>query len=235
MKSRKMILIVLILLISVTECFANSAEPPSIIIIASDAPEDLIVSFIVEDEVFEAEKHHKLNEYYFTTYDIEISNSKSYRVRFESKEGVFTLDLKGQLNRYSNIFTLDYSNKTIHVGKSIRRSVVLVSLRVILTLLIEGFIFFLFKYRNKYSWFVFLTINLITQGALNLWINTASPFESYIIVYLVYAELFILMFEMIAFVALIKEKKKEATIIYVLIANVTSLVLGGIIIPLLPI
>ncbi|MBI9011505.1 MAG: hypothetical protein JEZ08_04685 [Clostridiales bacterium] len=235
MKSRKMILIVLLLLMSITECFANSAEPPSIIIIASDAPEDLTVSFIVEDEIFVAEKHHKLNEYYYTTYDLEISNFKSYIVRVESNEGVFTLDLNGQLNRYSNIFTLDYSTKTISEGKSIKRSIVLITLRVFLTLLIEGIIFILFKYRDKYSWFVFLTINLITQGALNIWINTASPFENYIIIYLVYAELFILMFEMIGFAVFIKEKKKITTIIYVLIANVTSLVLGGIIIPLLPI
>lgn len=230
-----MILIVLLLLISITECFANSAEPPSIIIITSDSPEDLIVSFIVENEVFVAEKHHKLNEYYFTSYDIDISNFKSYIVKFESRGGVFTYDLNGRFNRYSNIFTLDYSAKTIYEGKSIIRSAVLIALRIFLTLMIEGIIFFLFKYRDKYSWFVFLTINLITQGALNIWINTASPFENYIIVYLIYAELFILIFEMIGFAVFIKEKKKETTIIYVLIANIASLVIGGIIIPMLPI
>lgn len=55
------------------------------------------------------------------------------------------------------------------------------------------------------SWIVFIIINLITQGALNIWINTAHPFESYIILYLIFAEYIILIVELLGLTFLIKE------------------------------
>lgn len=220
---------------SISECFANSAEPPSIIIITTNAPEDLEVTFIMNGEEIKAEKQSKFNEDYYSLYEYSLSYADSCKIRFSSIEGSYTLETEKFLNRYSNIFRLDYKSKVLVAGKGLVRSFTLVSIRVLLTLLIEGCIFLLFKYKEKRSWVAFIVINLITQGALNIWINTAQPFENYIVIYLIYAELFILIAEIIGLTFIIKEKKKEITILFVILANFISLILGAIIIPQLPI
>lgn len=236
MKTKQTIVfIVFFLLMSIFECFANSAGPPSIIIITTNSPDDLQVIFIMDGEEIEADKHNKFNEEYYLLYDYSLSTTKSYLVRLSSSDGSYILKIEKSLNKYNNIYRLDYKSQTLVAGKGIVRSTVLVSTRVILTLLIEGLIFLLFKYRELKSWIVFIIINLITQGALNIWINTAHPFESYIVLYLIFAEYIILIVELLGLTFLIKEKKQMITVVYVVIANFTSLALGAIIIPQLPI
>jgi len=95
--------------------------------------------------------------------------------------------------------------------------------------------YYLFKYREKRSWLIFLIINLITQGALNIWVNTESHINGYIIFGLIIYESIVLLTEIIILPLLINEKKKIITASYVVIANITSLVLGGDIILKFPI
>jgi len=230
MRIKKIIMIIVLLFISISSCYANSAEPPSLIIISDNVPDNIRATIIENDRVFPIGKETKINETYFLLYSFKLNNSKEYKVKFETDDEIFYIDLNGKLNRYNNIYTLNYKKRTLTEGKKIYRSVNLITLRVILTLLIEGFIFYLFKYREKRSWLVFLIINLITQGALNIWINTESPINGYIIFGLIIYEFFILIAEIIALPVLINEKKKFITASYVVIANITSLVLGGYII-----
>ena len=44
-----------------------------------------------------------------------------------------------------------------------------------LTLLLEGALFWLFGYRLRRSWLVFLLANLITQGAVNVCVHLLVP------------------------------------------------------------
>jgi hypothetical protein len=110
-----------------------------------------------------------------------------------------------------------------------------VSLRIALTLLIEGIVFWLFGFRNKRSWIVFLAINLITQGALNIWLNGFLPLGSYLVVSLVFGEILVFIAEIIVFLALVKEHRHRRTLLYVSTANFLSLFAGGYIITVLPI
>jgi hypothetical protein len=110
-----------------------------------------------------------------------------------------------------------------------------VSLRVVLTLLIEGLLFYLFGFRRKSSWIAFLVINLLTQGVLNIQLNNAVPFTGYLIFNLIFMELVVLLVEMISFLSYVKEHGKLRRAAYAFIANLASLVLGGWLITVLPV
>jgi hypothetical protein len=115
------------------------------------------------------------------------------------------------------------------------RSILLVSMRIILTLAIEAIIFRLFGFRNKKSWIAFLIINLITQGALNIWLNGFAPLASYLVFTLIFGEILVFIAEIIAFSALIKEHRRWRILLYVITANLLSLFAGGYMITVLPI
>jgi hypothetical protein len=106
----------------------------------------------------------------------------------------------------------------------------------VLTLLIEGIVFWLFRFKQKRSWIMFFAINLITQGALNTWLNSGgSPMPSYLIFSLIVGEFFVFITEMIALPILIKEHKKSYILAYAFLANLISLIVGGYIITVLPV
>ena len=114
------------------------------------------------------------------------------------------------------------------------RSITLVSMRIIITLLIEGMVFWLFGFRDRRSWRIFLIINIITQGALNIWINGLFPIQSYLFIGLIALEILILIVEGIVIISGIKEYKKLRKFLFVVSANFLSLVAGGYLLTILP-
>jgi hypothetical protein len=79
-------------------------------------------------------------------------------------------------------------------------------------------------------------INLITQGALNIWLNNGgSLMPSYLLFGLIIGEVFVFATEMIAFPIFMREHKKSRILIYSFIANFISLIAGGYIISVLPV
>ncbi len=138
--------------------------------------------------------------------------------------------------RYNNIFTLDMEKQTLTPGESFFRSFNLTALRVVLTLLIEGLIFFLFGYRQKRSWLVFLIVNLVTQGFLNVWLTVStSPMQSYLVLSLIWGEFLVFIVETAAFLILVKEHRRWRTFAYVITANLVSLFAGSWLIMFLPV
>ena len=142
------------------------------------------------------------------------------------------------MKEYNNVYTLDLDSRTLTVGELPSRNIMLVTVRVLLTLLLEGLVFFLFGYRQKISWIIFLAVNLITQGALFICLNSLSstPLTGvfYIIMVMIFAEILIFVIEMIVFLVFIKEHRRLRTAGYVLTANLLSLFLGGYLITALP-
>ena len=104
-----------------------------------------------------------------------------------------------------------------------------------MTLAIEAIIFWLFGFRNKKSWIAFLIINIITQGALNIWLNGSAPLASYLFFSLIFMEFFVIIAEIIGFLAILKERGRGRTLLYVIAANLLSLLAGGYIITVLPV
>jgi hypothetical protein len=239
MSKRKNILLCIILLLltvfSGTQIVsANSAEPPSIIIIVPNAPQDLEmnIGYRLSQRI-----DHLFESYFaFSSYSFK---SAEYTLTVTTGGTVFEITLDKPLNKYNNVYTLDLGKRVLIEGELPSRDIILVTIRVLLTLLLEAVVFFLFGYRQKISWIVFLAVNLITQGILFIFLNSLSPTplsgEFYIILTMIVAEIFIFVVEIAVFLIFVKEHRRWRTASYVLTANLLSLIFGGFLITLLPI
>lgn len=97
------------------------------------------------------------------------------------------------------------------------------------TLIVEGVLLWLFGFRARRDWLVFLIVNLATQAGLHLWIGSgAMAAGSHPLYYLVLivAEVPILLVEMLAYMFLLKEHGKGRRALYALCANAASYALG---------
>ena len=232
----KILIIILICITMIQPCFANSAEPPSILIIVSNATDDLEISIVSDDGIYKGREIKKVLETYYTFYSREMKNlNDDYIFTVSTNNESYEIKIDKTLQKYNNIYTLDLNNHTLKEGKLLSRSLFLVTMRIILTLVIEGLIFWLFGFKRKSSWLIFLLINLITQGSLNIWINSVVPTQGYIIFGLIFGEIFIVIAETIAFLLFVKEHKSLKRVLYILTANFVSLIAGGYIITILPI
>lgn len=229
------ILILFILLMNITGVsYGNAAEPPSIMIIVPNAPEGLEIS-IGEDHTYtKAKVIDKLLEKYYIFYSREIDEASDYTLDVKTKDLSYEVEFEKPLHTYQNIYTLNLESKTLIPGKLMSRSITLVSMRIIITLLIEGMVFWLFGFRDRRSWRIFLIINIITQGALNIWINGLFPIQSYLFIGLIALEILILIVEGIVIISGIKEYKKLRKFLFVVSANFLSLVVGGYLLTILP-
>ena len=81
---------------------------------------------------------------------------------------------------------------------------------------------------------VFLAINLITQGGLNVML-TGSGLGPYWRIGFMFGEAVVLIAEIAAFLAFIKEFRKRRAVLYAIAANASSLVIGGLLITNLPV
>lgn len=217
--------------------YANSAEPPSIVIVVPKINADVELSISEIDDVYN--RNIQMDKYFETRYmfyAFDINSSRDYTVHVSSQDENYTLKLPSPQNRYRNVYTLDLKNKTITKGyeRPILKVFLIIS-RVVLTLIIEGFIFYAMGFRLKESWKVFLILNLITQGGLNIWLSTFNLFDNYgIIIALFLAEVVIFIIEAMVMISKIKEKNKIIVFVYTFLANTLSLILGGYLISWLP-
>lgn len=229
------LMVILLIFVFPSYCFGNSAEPPSILIIAANVPDEAEIGIVADNIYSKANVRENGIEKYYVFYSRELKTAANYTLKVKTTESTFEIPIKPQLKSYNNIFTLDFKNRTLVSGKLLSRSIVLVLLRLTMTLIIEGLIFYFMGYRGKRSWIAFITINIITQGALNIWLNGFSPLGSYMIVSLVIGEFFVFIFEIIAFLIFLKEHRRSRTLLFVILANMLSLVAGGYAISILPV
>lgn len=104
-------------------------------------------------------------------------------------------------------------------------------IRVVLTLLIEIGLFFLFKLYTKRNLRIVLIVNLATQIFLNVMVNIELFYSGFLLalILLFVLEFFILIIESALYQALFKEKKHWVILIYSILANILSFVCGLII------
>lgn len=230
--------LLLLCLLPVTS-FANSAEPPSLVVIVAGAPEDVQITVLEENLESSPQKESNFFEDVFIFYRDDTIHHEAARLQVTGSGEKFEVTVKKELVKgYQTLVTLDFQTRTVTPGKLLSRQVVLTAIRVICTLLIEGVVFFLFGFRKLRSWLVFLVMNLLTQGLLNLWINSlvswfpSFPYESF---FLVFFEIFIILAESLIFILLIKEQNKIRIFGFVLTANIASWILGGLLIQHLPV
>ena len=244
MRKYKLFMAVLILifpLLTALPIQANSAEPPGLLIVVENAPEDMRLAIqFDEQEIIELRVERKAWETYYryyyhlseARYDVDFTKAKL----IVSSENInFSCDLPAAaFETYNNLLQLNLKTQTVEMGISPYRAPLLVSMRVSLTLVIEGIVFFLFGYRQKKSWQIFLITNLLTQGFVNIMLSKSIANSYAIIIYFI-LEMLVVLFELIPYMAFIDEHKKIRNFFTCLIANAASLVLGAWIITHLPI
>ncbi len=117
----------------------------------------------------------------FTFHVINYRENSTYSINLitDNKIEIVYIGIPGA--RYSNLYTLDYESKTLTEGTSSSRAWIYALVRLLLTLIIEALIFFFFGFRKGKSWTLFIIINLVTQGVLNIWLNTFPSVDYYLI------------------------------------------------------
>jgi len=232
--SRLLLLTALLLAALWMPVWANSAEPPAIVIIVNGAPEDLTLTLQTEAAASKAGIIRKPIETYFTFYTREIPGTGDYQLLAEGGGYSHVISVRAPEKTYNNIYTLNLAQGTLTEGKLPLRDALLVGLRLSLTLLLEGAVFLAAGYRSPGSWRAILGVNLLTQGALNLWLTGLMPLAGYAVLTLIFGEFFVFLAELVSLPLLVREKSRWRTAGTVLLANGLSLAAGGWLITRLP-
>ena len=239
---------------------ANAAEPPQLSVVVLNPPQGLELSLVFswegQEEPVPAEATRLAWEgyYLFRPFNFpgfwEGSSSPqdmAVALLVETPEESFTLPLDTQfLNQdtgayYNNLCVLDLQSRTLTAGEPRWRQPLLVCLRVFLTLLLEGLLFYRFGYRRKSSWAVFLVTNLLTQLGVNVAVQALFPvaidFYNLLVSGIFFytpLEIAVLLVEMAAFALLLREHRRRRAVGYAAAANLCSWFLGGALLAVLP-
>lgn len=238
------IAVLILLLLSTGNASANSALPPSLTVMVINPPDDLQISLQVagvEDGTEQAVVQNQAWESYYNFYPISLQGFEPISISgatliVTSSEKAFEVSLPTDLeeDQYSRLVTLDFDAETLIAGAPAWREPVLITSRVLLTLVLEGLVFYLFGYRQKRSWIVFLVINLLTQTTLNILISNPGG-GGYVFLGFLFLEILIFIVEAIAFPLTLKEGSSWKAFGYSLLANLVSLVVGGAVLAYLPV
>ncbi len=221
---------------------ANSAQPPALVVVVSGADGDMNVDAQMGGAFVPMQRSGVAWESYFTLYYSDIWEAlgenadavpaTALRVTVGGKTQM--VPLPAIQGRYDSVYTLDISGMTVSEGTLPYRSALLVALRVAITLVVEGLVFFLFGFRQKRSWLVFLIVNLVTQGLLNVALSGSLMNVGYAVIGLIFMEILILLAEIPSFIFLVKESKGWKRALYAVVANLLSLIAGIFLITHLP-
>jgi len=241
-KKKTLALALLVLLFCLLPCpaLANSGEPPSLTILVTNPPDDLSVTLQLADgsnqDALKLKKDAKGWEAYYRFFNSHLPGTSV------EQDAVLTVSYGGNTFQfpltednfsYSTLMTLDLDAGTLTQGQPAWRTPLLVAMRVVSTLLIEGLVFFLFQYRERRSWLVFLVVNLVTQTALNMSFN-GPQYTGYWMIGYVLGEILVFAAEIIAFTLLLREFKKGRAALCAIAANAASLLIGGAMLTYLP-
>lgn len=208
--------------------FANAAAPPSFTLVVLNAPDD--IEIYLGDGSEKAYKEFSLSDSIFRFY----KNQPYSFITVEADGRKTTLELPEEIvSRYEKYAVLDYKTMELSAGQPWWRAPLLIFLRVSFTLIIEGIIFLLFGFRARRDIAVFLTINIITQAALNIIILSETN-TCFLTVELIFLEFLIFIIESVAYCLFFTERSKDERVVFSLIANFASLIIGGAAIFLLP-
>lgn len=135
----------------------------------------------------------------------------------------YTIDFASSSNIENN--TQNYAIKNSY---NYTKEILNLILRIVLTLIIEFALFFIFRLYTKHNFKVVLITNLITQILLNIILNTYYYYNGQISSYfiLILLELGILIVETIIYELFLKDKNKICITLYPIISNISSFIIG---------
>lgn len=239
----EMLLVFLVSILLANTVFANAAEPPNITVLIPNAPDDINVTIrfsdgsVMKTEMRTSGKLVRGWETYFRFWFLDFDSldfdnavicvsSTEYNMEFAMPSD--------NLKLYKNLLTINLDESVVRAGSYPGRYAVIVAIRVISTLIMEGVVFMLFRYFEKRSWICFLVVNLITQAFVNITLAGAD-FDSYVLLGYVFAEIFVFIAESAVFPLLLRENGKGRAIVYAIAANTVSLIGGGMMLAHMPV
>jgi len=238
MKKRLFALCIMLLMLSVYGfALANAAEPPGLTVIVNNPPEGLNLTLQLDNEdTAPLVAEHRFWEGQYKFYYHDIPGSRDYiknAALIVTYPGVITaLPVPKEYFGYDKQITLDLETNEIIQGQTPWRAPLLAAMRVILTLIIEGAIFFAFGYRTKQSIKLVLITNLISQTTLNIIFIGA---EGYWFLMYILVEIVVFTLESLIYKDWLAEHGQKRAVLYALTANAASLFLGGWMISSLPV
>ncbi len=213
-----------VVLIGTGVCYANPPPPPSVFIIVPHAPKSLTLSI---GSVTPQIKQRAFDTYYGFYFQWTTPNDNILQVT----DGDNTFEIAvPPLQSYSSTFTLDLNGRSLTSGAPALRPYEFAAITIVLTLVIEGIIFYLFGYRKKASWIAFLITNLITQGFLYVWLNKGNypSVSGYGVTFdLILGEFLVVIIEAVVLLIAVRERSRLETFLYVIMANLVSAIAGG--------
>lgn len=226
-KGLSILIIILFIITSTTiPTYANSAEPPSLVIIVENPPEDFKMTLLSESGTNDGRRYDYVGEVHYTFYYRDLNENRPTAVEITAYGKTQVVELPDLKNRYHEMYTLELNTMRFTSGESFSRSFKVVGFRVLATLIIEGLVFFLFGFRSRKSWLGFFILNLVTQLTLNMILNMDPIYSGYPLFGLIYAECFVFVAEFFAIHALVKEHSILRRNLFVLTANTLSLIFG---------
>lgn len=231
---------------------ANSAGLPYLTILVENPPAGLELSLTVESggtqktypiegERILWEGCYRFYNHLWSPWAAEGAAQPTAVLQVDTGEKSFSLPVEPQgFSFEGNVVTLDLRNQRLLYDQPWWRTPLLISLRMALTLALEGAVFWLFGYRQRRSWAVFLLVNLFTQGAVNLALHLLIPTgtDYFVVLGLFFytpMELLVLVVEIAAFRLLLRERTKGRAVGCAAVANLLSWGLGGLLLACLPI
>lgn len=209
---------------------------------------------IIKDKSFDGYVSATLNKGgapYWTKYVNTVSNKQTFKFGYHpprkfkvlmydlAKNVVFISD-EINVKAFDSIIKIDISmsdpirsdqlkiyDKDIVVKETFdfKESAISLVIRLVITIIIEMLVLFLFNYRTKKSYLIVLLTNLFTQIALTICLFIAMYFNGSLayLFALIIGEIIVLAVESVIYVALLKEQGKGKAVLYAFIANFLSL------------
>lgn len=227
------------------EVAGNEVQTPGLSVFVINAPKDLQLFIQFRNsslpEPFEMERTSRYWETYYNYYyqrlpgrfDEDFIGAKLIvQSAQHSYELPITRDPEMRVDK--RLVTLDLKQGTLVYGAPGWRAPLSVAGRVLLTLLLEGIVFFLFGMRAKSSWLIFLITNLITHSLLSAFL--AHPFEAKSDFFLtVFISIWVILVEAAIYYFTFKEiELSPRALLIALVANVFGFFLGAWIMPYFP-
>ena len=125
--------------------------------------------------------------------------------------------------------TVDWAAKTVSVPPAVVAYALQFLCMLIPTLLIEGVLLYVFGYRSKRSWRVFLLVNLVTQGGFAVYLAVTvlnHGVSGWSLIFYIPIEVIITLVELLLYRRLLTEKNKARAAVYAIAANLCSAVFG---------
>ena len=126
----------------------------------------------------------------------------------------------------NDFYMLDAKDFTLRYGLPLWRTILLFSLRLVITLAAALLILYFFQYRWKKSWMTALVTNLLCQGALSLFVSNWINYNPKMIAVHFLLMLIILIFQIPIYWWLLDEDESKKSVIYALWSNVATAVLN---------